>query len=398
MRILPLFLLLCLPVSVYAAPTQADLRQLEQQIRAEQQSATLNARKAEELSGEVRNVQKQMIQLARTVQEREEDLTRLENRQIQMQAREKELERNLSLTNRQMVQIATGLQMLAIRPPELALMEVQTPLNTLRSRMLMGYGLPVVQGTNRQIRSDLAELSRLKADLQEQIVQMRFAQSQLSEQSAQMDRLLQQKAMLQAQYQVSHTQSREKVKTLGAQAKDLKDLLDRLEKEKAARIAKQKALQQQQQQQQRIVQSAPVPTQAPMPVSAPLSGHFAKAKGRLPYPIRGTIIGRFGDTTLGGAHSKGITIAGRSSARVVAPFDGTVLFAGPFKNYGQVIILDHGDSYLTLLAGMEAVNPSVGQTVLAGEPIGQMKIAKAELYIEIRHEGQVLDPTGWFKE
>ena len=63
-----------------------------------------------------------------------------------------------------------------------------------------------------------------------------------------------------------------------------------------------------------------------------------------------------------------------------------------------MIILDHGDSYITLLAGMETVNPAVGQTVLAGEPIGQMKIAKADLYIEIRHEGQVLDPSGWFKE
>ena len=224
MRIVPLFLLLCLPVPVLAAPTQADLRQLEQQIRQEQQSANVNARKAEELSGEVQNVQKQMIRLARTVQEKEEDLTRLENRQAQMQAREKELEQSLALTNRQMVQIVTGLQTLAIRPPELALMEVRTPLDTLRSRMLMGYSLPVVQGTNRQVREDLAELSRLKADLEEQIIRIRFAQSQLSEQSSQMDRLLQQKAMLQAQYQVSHTQSQEMVKALGAQAKDLKYL------------------------------------------------------------------------------------------------------------------------------------------------------------------------------
>ena len=385
MRIfLLLFLIFHFSLSAHATPTQADLRQLEKQIQAEQQSATLNARKAEELSGELKDVQKQIIQLARSVQEKEEDLTRLENRQAQMRTRQKELEKSLALTNRQMVQIATGLQTLAIRPPELALMEIKTPLDTLRSRMLMGYSLPVVQGTNRQVRADLAELSRLKADLEEQIVRIRFAQSQLSEQSSQMDRLLQQKSMLQAQYQVSHTQSQEKVKALGAQAKDLKDLLDRLEREKAAKLAKQQAYQQ-----QNIKQSVP---------TAPLVGHFARSKGNLPYPIRGAVIRRFGDQTVGGAHSKGITIAGRSAARVIAPFDGTVLFAGPFKNYGQVVILDHGDSYLTLLAGLDSVNPSVGQAVLAGEPIGQMKIAKAELYIEIRHEGQVLDPSGWFRE
>jgi len=382
---IPFFLMFCASVPVMAAPTQADLRQLERQIRQEQQSAEVNARKAAELSGEVQNVQRQMVQLAKTVQQREEDLSRLEARQAQMQARQKELEQSLSLTNRQIVQISTGLQVLALRPPELALLQVRTPLDTLRSRMLMGYSLPVVQGTNRQVRADLAELSRLKADLQDQIVRIRSMQTQLSEQSSQMDRLLQQKSMLQAQYQVSHSQSREKVKALGAQARDIKDLLDRLEREKkeaAARLA-----------QQSVQQQKSVPTAVP---TIKLSGNFARAKGRLPYPIRGTITGRFGDQMVGGAHSKGITISGRSAARVIAPFDGTVLFAGPFKNYGQVIILDHGDSYLTLLAGLENVNPTAGQTVLAGEPIGQMKVSKADLYIEIRHDGQVLDPTGWF--
>ena len=97
-----------------------------------------------------------------------------------------------------------------------------------------------------------------------------------------------------------------------------------------------------------------------------------------------------------GVVSNGIDIKTASKAQVIAPYDGTVIFAGPFKNYGQVIILDHGDSYLTLLAGLENVNPTAGQTVLAGEPIGQMKVSKADLYIEIRHDGQVLDPTGWF--
>ena len=101
---------------------------------------------------------------------------------------------------------------------------------------------------------------------------------------------------------------------------------------------------------------------------------------------------------IGGAHAKGITITGRPAARVIAPFDGTVLFAGPFKDYGQLIILDHGDNYLTLLAGMDTINPVVGQQVLAGEPIGQVKESKPNLYIEIRRDGQAIDPTSWFSE
>jgi len=376
-------MLFLLPGTALAEPTQADLRQIERQIQEERAALETSGRRANELSGEVKNVQQQMVQLARVVQQKEDDLTRLENRQKQIIARQKELEKQLALTDRQMVQVVTGLQTLALRPPELALMRSNTPMETIRSRMLMGYGLPIVQGANRQIRSDLSELSQLRRELQEQIVRMKSTQLQLSEQSDQMDRLLKQKSIMQAQYRVSQEQSAERVKSLGAQARDLKDLLDRLENERqkaAYNVNRYRDM------------NRPQPT-----VSQQVArSAFEKAFGRLPYPIRGTITGSFGAVTASGAHTKGITITGRAGARVIAPFDGTVLFAGPFKSYGELIILDHGDNYLTLLAGMDKINPSVGQEVLAGEPIGIMKQAKPELYIEIRQNGQAVDPEPWF--
>ena len=173
-----------------AAPTRDDLRQLETQLRQEQRAGEVSGRKAAELSGEVKNVQKQIVQLARTVQAREDDLTRLETRIQKLQSRQKELETRLALTNRQTVQLVSGLQTLALRPPELALINTRSPINALRSQMLMTGSLPVVQGTQAQVRSDLAELSRLKSDLQDQVVKIKLAQAQLSEQSSQMDRLL----------------------------------------------------------------------------------------------------------------------------------------------------------------------------------------------------------------
>ena len=367
-----------------AAPTRDDLRQLETQIRQEQQAGEVSGRKAAELSGEVKNVQRQMVQLAKTVQAREDDLTRLENRIQKIQTRQKELNERLALTDKQTVQLVSGLQTLALRPPELALINIRSPINALRSRMLMTGSLPIVQGNNAQARSDLAELSRLKADLQDQIVKIKLAQAQLSEQSSQMDRLLQQKSLLQAQYQVSQQQSQERVKTLASQARDLKDLLDKLAQEKQRTT--QQAMQHAQNSRSAFRQA----------LSASIGSGFARARGRLPYPIRGTIIRGFGSEMIGGSHSKGITLAGRTGARVIAPFDGTVLCAGPFKNYGQLIILDHGDNYLTLLAGMETVSTDVGQQVLAGEPIGQIKASKPNLYLEIRYDGQAIDPTPWF--
>ena len=387
MRFSPCLLLCLIAVPALSAPTTGDLRRIEQQIQQERQAGQDSARKAQALSGEVKSVQKQMVQLAQSVQQKEDDLTRLENRLKQLQDRQKEVEKSLALSDKQLVQVATGMQTLALRPPELALIDINTPVDTIRSRMLMGYSIPVVNGTARKMRQDLAELTQLRGELQEQIVLIKSAQSQLSEQSTQMDRLLQQKALMQAQYQASRAQSDERVKALAAQAKDIKELLDRLEAEKK-KVAYNLARYQDK-------TAVSVPTPQPTPVA---TGAFARAKGRLPFPIRGTITEHFGQTTLGGAHTKGMTVSGRAQAHVIAPFDGTVLFAGPFKSYGELIILDHGDNYLTLLAGMDHVHLAVGQDVLAGEPVGQMKSTKSDLYVEIRQDGQAIDPEPWFSK
>lgn len=370
-----------------AAPTQADLRQLEQQIRQEQQAQRESGRKADELSGEVKSVQRQMVRLARTVQTKEDDLTRLEKRQAQTLSRQSELEQRLNLTEKQLVRLITGMQIQALRPPELAVMRADWPLSLARGRMIMGYSLPVIRDTNRQVRSDLSELTRLRSSLQEQIAQIKTTRTQLSEQSAQMDKLLQQKSLLQAQYRVSQAQSQERIKTLGSQARDLKDLLDRLAAEKKSRQA-QNAM-------RHLQENRPDFRNPFSQDDTDASGVFVRAKGRLPYPVRGSIVQSFGTETPAGAHTKGIIIHGRSLARVIAPFDGTVLFAGPFKNYGELVIMDHGDNYLTLLAGMGTLDTSVGQEVLAGEPIGQMGQNKSDLYMEIRANGQPVDPAPW---
>jgi septal ring factor EnvC (AmiA/AmiB activator) len=82
---------------------------------------------------------------------------------------------------------------------------------------------------------------------------------------------------------------------------------------------------------------------------------------------------------------------------VVAPFDGKVLFAGPFKGYGQILIIGHGDGYHSLLAGLDRVDESVGQWLVAGEPVGVMSQSsqKPRLYLELRHDGQPINPLPW---
>ncbi len=379
-----------------ASPTQADLQRIERQIQMERASQKENQRKAVELSSEVQSVQNQMVKLAHSIQEKEETLSSLEKKQEENKARQTELENRLAMNDQQLVRVVTGMQTLALRPPELLLFRTMAPLDMLRSQMMMQYSLPVIGGISRQTRADLSELSQLRSSLQQQIVQIKAATAQLNERSEQLDRLYQQKSLLQAQYKASQDQASQKVRTLAAQANDLKDLLAKLAAEKKRQEEQMRATQSAIQYMGQSRPSFRMPSTGTALTPPIKREDFTKIYGQLLYPIRGNIIQSFGETTISGAHTRGMTIRGRARAQVVAPSDGTVLFAGPFKNYGQLLIIDNGNNYLTLLAGMERIDTNVGQEVLAGEPIGQMKENNPDLYIEIRKDGQPVDPAPWF--
>lgn len=119
----------------------------------------------------------------------------------------------------------------------------------------------------------------------------------------------------------------------------------------------------------------------------------------LTMPARGEVIARYGQANgSDGGSSKGITIATRTSAQIVAPFDGRIVYAGPFRGYGQILIIEHGGRYHTLLAGLERIDAIVGQWVLAGEPLGVMggtSGSKPELYLELRRTGAPINPLPW---
>jgi septal ring factor EnvC (AmiA/AmiB activator) len=135
---------------------------------------------------------------------------------------------------------------------------------------------------------------------------------------------------------------------------------------------------------------------------------FAAAKGALPLPVKGVKVRDFGSTDSAGGIEKGLSVAARSGAQVTAPCDGSVVYAGPFRSYGQLLILNAGGGYHVLLAGMERISVDLGQFVLTGEPVAVMgnepKLAAAAatgasqpiLYIEFRKDGTPIDPGPWW--
>ncbi|MTJ82135.1 MAG: peptidoglycan DD-metalloendopeptidase family protein [Telmatospirillum sp.] len=125
---------------------------------------------------------------------------------------------------------------------------------------------------------------------------------------------------------------------------------------------------------------------------------FSQAMGEMPLPARGRVTQKFGQINDSGAPSRGITIATRDGAQVVSPYEGQVVFAGPFRGYGLLLIIEHGEGYHTLLAGMARIDGNVGQHLLPGEPVGVMGQSGSApfLYVELRRNGQPVNPLPWF--
>ena len=132
------------------------------------------------------------------------------------------------------------------------------------------------------------------------------------------------------------------------------------------------------------------------------SRSFRKNKPHIRYPVRGKIVAQFGKLDSVGLTTKGITIRTRPSANVTASFDGKILYAGLYRTYGKIIIIDHGEGFKTLLIGLGRINVKTGQSVLSGENVGKMdpftpndlKI-NYKLYIELRKHGKPIDPMAW---
>ncbi len=189
----------------------------------------------------------------------------------------------------------------------------------------------------------------------------------------------------------------EQAEKLNAEARDNEELIAALVKQRQAReeaerrgrdeAAKKAA-------DERLLASVPAPAQ---PAERPRDlRQGPPARGGMTNPVSGRIVRNFGQTDGAGSASKGLVFGAEARTRVVAPYDGQVVYAGPFRGYGRILIIEHGGGYHTLLSGLGRIDCAVGQWVLAGEPVAVMgEQSGAGLYVELRRDGQPVNPLPW---
>lgn len=398
---------------VHAAPvSKQDLEYVQKQVQQQNDKQKKLQQQSSQIDKELSNISKTMVTKAKQIQNIEEQTSNMEKELLKLQDELKVLQESFSAEDKNLIQVLYALQNLALKPTEALFVQPLKPVEIIRSAMLLRETVPVLSERAAKIKKKLNEISDKKQSIEKQMVQIAKNKTNLEKEHAQMRKLMSQKSDANKKLKSQTLETQKKIRQLADQAKDIKELLDKLERE---RIAWQKMEQERFEQKQREraeleayrreqgeeaqkssdTKSDDLIKFKPRDIRESIKG-FAQAKGRLSKPARGSIAVSYGEETSKGVTSKGISILTRPQAQVISPYDGAVIFAGPFRGYGKLIIIEHGEGYMSLLAGMDTIDCDVGQMLLAGEPVGMMpNDDNSHLYVELRKDNKPIDPRAW---
>jgi septal ring factor EnvC (AmiA/AmiB activator) len=348
-----------------------------------------------------------ILTTADTIKGLEGELSDTERRLRRLGENEDAVRQSLAGRRDVLAEVLAALQRIGRRPPPALAVRPSDALAAVRSAILLNAVMPELRVETEALASDLTELSRLKSVIAEEKKTLQGDAMRLAEEKSRLELLLSAKRRERESNTAKLAQEKRRAEELAAQAATLKDLIAGLESEIAsAREAMEKS-------RQAALAAKPEPEGKWDPFSDPgrLSPAlpFVKAKGQLPLPVAGDMVRDFGQQDEYGSVTEGQSISTRASSNVTSPADGWVVYAGPFRSYGQLLILNTGDGYHVLLAGMDRIDAELGQFVLTGEPIGVMGVTKwasastlglgstqPVLYVEFRKDGRAIDPTPWW--
>lgn len=353
-----------------------------------------------------------LVQTATLIQSQEQDALNSEARLGELRLRRRGLSASFDRRSGELSELLAALERVGRQPPALMLARPESAVEQVRGAMLLGSVIKTVEEKAAKLREDLAAVNELEEIIRQENVRIAQLLGELQSQKEHLAGLLEEKNTRFEAIEGDATQATEAVARLAERAKDIHELLDQLEEHSTTVVPREKPVpvKSEPEKQEQTAALAPAPVPQETVEAEPDLPSFGKARGQLPLPARGKIVAHFGRPNGAGGSRRGISIRTLTSAEVIAPFDGKVVFAGPFRDYGQLLILEAGGGYHILLSGMSRVSGIVGQSVAAGEPVGRMggetefvagkeKSGKnsylRDLYVEFRKDGEPFNPLPW---
>jgi len=409
------------------------LEEIERSIEATSSARERLSREAASIERELAQLRQRSIAIAAAIQANEA-------READVLARVKalaELEAGQSAALEQrrieLVALIMALQRIARQPPESLLLAPESPIDTARRAKLLGHAVPRIEAMAADLSREVSRLAATRAGLAAERIALADNQEKLAADRRALATLIERKGRLHAETAAEQRVAQQRLDRLARQSSDVRELIEKLvaerarreaeerrQREEAARLAAERqaaerqaaerqaaerrsALERAAEEAARRERESSAKRQASLPPPAPspalgAPGRLAEPQGQMVQPVRGKVVLGYGQPGDGGQSQRGVTFETRPGAQVVAPYGGQIAFAGPFRAYGLILIIEHSEGYHSLLAGLGRIDTVVGQWVAAGEPVGAAEESGASnprFYVELRRNGQPIDPLPW---
>ena len=357
-------------------------------------------REIEQIGSDRRKLNQDLIDTAGRIRGVESQVTATEARLKPLDDNERNIRKSLDGRRAVIGEVLAALQRMGHRPPPALISSPEDALQSVRTAMLLGAVLPEMRHEVEALASDLTALLNVRKQITAERDRLKSEVASLGNERTRMTALIEERQKQQTEREKALDAERTRAAQLGRQVDNLKDLIAKLEQglDPATRAAREAA------------RSDTRPAMAALHDAGRLAPAvaFTALRGRVPIPVNGVKLKEYGAPDGVGGQEKGLSIATRAGAQVTAPADGWVVYAGPFRSYGQLLILNAGNGYHILLAGMERISVDLGQFVLTGEPVAVMGngshiaailatgSSQPVLYIEFRKDGTPVDPGPWW--
>jgi len=386
---------------------EEELAALSRDIDVSSDRQAAIAREIRALDRDRETLNAKIISTSDTIQGLETELTDTERRLMSLGENEDAVRLSLIARRDILAEVLAALQRLGKRPPPALAVRPSDALSAVRSAILLNAVMPELKVETEALAADLQELQRLKSVIAEEKNRLRGDAMRLAEEKSRLELLLSAKKQEHLKSVEVLKEEKERAAELAEQAGSLQELIANLEVEiESARDAAEKSRQASLTAKRNASRNFD-PFADPGRIAPAIA--FDDARGRLPQPVAGTMLKGFGQEDEFGGLTEGQSIATRPGSNVTSPADGWVVYSGPFRSFGQLLILNTGDGYHVLLAGLDRIDAELGQFVLTGEPVGVMgatQWASAStfglgstqpiLYVEFRKDGRAIDPTPWW--
>ncbi|HYH36836.1 MAG TPA: peptidoglycan DD-metalloendopeptidase family protein [Azospirillum sp.] len=403
--ILALLLLTAPAFAQDEAPNQT-LKRVEQEIQADKARQRDLERQSDTIRKELADLRNRLVGLAEQARAQETELSELERTLAALEDEERAQAAKLDAERQNIARLLAALQRLSRVPPEVVMATPEGPVDTLRSALLLRDTVPALRERADALAAALQRLADVRERLEGQRARTLSARANLTNREGEIAALVARREALSRQTDEERQAIAQHMARLASQAGDLRQLMERVEQERRATIetvarleagrleAERRAAEQKLAEQKEADRKAKAEV-----VAVQRAPDLPILNGGLRLPAGGTVTARYGEQDRFGGTSRGVTISARAGTPVLAPYAGSVMFAGPFRGYGQILIVEHSNGYHSLIAGLGRIDTSVGKHVSTGEPVGLMPSSAdgtPDLYFELRRHGQPINPERGF--